>query len=295
MIDVCLKIGQTLHLRGGRYEARSARGAQDFVQDMRAFMMTNAPSRGSTLRYGRLLAFLAMATVLMVAAPATWAATAPAAVPGAGAGDPYNAVVPVPDTTTAERGKAFAQALQQVLTRVAGHALPQTPDADQAASFVEQYRYQQAPPGAAQPYELDVHFAPDSVRYLLRNLMAAPASAPAETSGAGSGAPATGAAGIATGPTSTGMTSLWISGIRSGTDFADALHGLTSTLGVQDVAVSAADGDGMLAQVDSSLSTGQLVAALQGSGHFTAAAPHAGATVSLAWQAVTHHDVPLAP
>lgn len=91
-------------------------------------------------------------------------------------GSPYSVVVPVTDTSDTQRDQAFATALGQVLTRVAGgqdlrgnagygNAL------GKAGSLVQKYQYQRAATGLI----LDVDFEPGSVRRLVSSLGASSA------------------------------------------------------------------------------------------------------------------------
>lgn len=87
------------------------------------------------------------------------------------AGSPYSVTVPVADTSEAQRDQAFATALGQVLTRVAGGQDLRSNggygDAlSQAGSIVQKYQYQRAATGLI----LDVDFAPSSVRRLVSKL-----------------------------------------------------------------------------------------------------------------------------
>lgn len=234
--------------------------------------MTNMPIRTRKALGWLLPAILA----LVLAVPAFAADTSDST---------YQATVPVSDTSTAQRGKAFAEALDHVLARVAGHALASTPGADEAGTYVQQYQYHRAPAGADKPFVLSVGFAPDSVRHLAREL-GAPAPDVADAGGsdadadndvAGDEQPFAGR--------QAGNRVLWISGIRSGRDFADAVHALDGLAGVQDVDVLGAENDGMQVRVHTTLSLGGLVGALGDSGRFTdAGQPQAGAAASLHWQ-----------
>ncbi|EIM02129.1 hypothetical protein RHOFW104T7_09725 [Rhodanobacter thiooxydans] len=87
------------------------------------------------------------------------------------ASSPYAVVVPVADTSDAQRDQAFATALGQVLTRVAGgqdlrsnagygEAL------GKAASMVQKFQYQRAATGLV----LEVEFEPGTVRRLVAKL-----------------------------------------------------------------------------------------------------------------------------
>lgn len=84
---------------------------------------------------------------------------------------PYTVTVPVPDTSDAQRSQAFATALGQVLTRVAGgqdlRSNPGYADALQNASaLVRKYQYQRAASGLS----LDVDFEPSAVRRMISTL-----------------------------------------------------------------------------------------------------------------------------
>ena len=86
-------------------------------------------------------------------------------------GSPYSVVVPVTDTSDAQRYQAFATALGQVLTRVAGgqdlRSKPGYADAlGGAASMVQKFQYQRAATGLV----LDVNFEPGTVRRLVTKL-----------------------------------------------------------------------------------------------------------------------------
>ena len=86
-------------------------------------------------------------------------------------GSPYSVVVPVTDTSDAQRDQAFATALGQVLTRVAGgqdlRSKPGYADAlGGAASMVQKFQYQRAATGLV----LEVNFEPGTVRRLVTKL-----------------------------------------------------------------------------------------------------------------------------
>jgi uncharacterized protein len=88
-----------------------------------------------------------------------------------GMGSPYTVVVPVADTSDAQRDQAFATALGQVLTRVAGgqdlRSNAGYGDAlSQAGSLVQKFQYQRAATGLI----LNVEFEPGSVRRLVTKL-----------------------------------------------------------------------------------------------------------------------------
>lgn len=87
------------------------------------------------------------------------------------AGSPYSVTVPVADTSEAQLNQAFATALGQVMTRVAGgqdlRSNPGYADAlGSAGSLVQKFQYQRAATGLV----LDVDFAPASVRRLVAKL-----------------------------------------------------------------------------------------------------------------------------
>ncbi|UGB38613.1 DUF2066 domain-containing protein [Frateuria soli] len=99
-------------------------------------------------------------------APAAWAQV-PASVPGS----PYAVVVPVADTSEAQRDEAFATALAQVLERVAGgQDLRSKPGYDDALKgapgLVQQFQYQRAGSGIV----LQVNFDPGAVRRLIAQI-----------------------------------------------------------------------------------------------------------------------------
>ena len=86
-------------------------------------------------------------------------------------GSPYAVVVPVPDTSDEQRDQAFATALGQVLTRIAGgqdlRSNAGYGDAlGKASSMVQKFQYQRAATGLI----LDVEFEPGSVRRLVSTL-----------------------------------------------------------------------------------------------------------------------------
>lgn len=87
------------------------------------------------------------------------------------ASSPYAVVVPVADTSDAQRDQAFATALGQVLTRIAGgqdlRSNAGYADAlGKAGSMVQKFQYQRAATGLV----LDVEFEPGSVRRLVSKL-----------------------------------------------------------------------------------------------------------------------------
>ena len=86
-------------------------------------------------------------------------------------GSPYSVTVPVTDTSNVQRDQAFATALAQVMTRVAGgQDLRSNPGyaaaLGSASSLVQKFQYQKAATGLV----LDVDFAPASVRRLVDQL-----------------------------------------------------------------------------------------------------------------------------
>lgn len=86
-------------------------------------------------------------------------------------GSPYSVTVPVTDTSDGQRDQAFATALAQVMTRVAGGKdLRSNPGyaaaLSSASSLVQKFQYQRAATGLV----LDVDFAPSSVRRLVAKL-----------------------------------------------------------------------------------------------------------------------------
>jgi len=86
-------------------------------------------------------------------------------------GSPYSVTVPVADTSDAQRDQAFATALGQVLTRVAGgQDLRSNAGYDDAlkgaGSMVQKFQYQRAATGMS----LEVNFEPGTVRRLIAKL-----------------------------------------------------------------------------------------------------------------------------
>ena len=87
------------------------------------------------------------------------------------AGSPYSVTVPVTDTSDGQRDQAFATALGQVMTRIAGgQDLRSNPRYGAAligaASLVQKFQYQKAATGMV----LNVDFSPASVRRLVSTL-----------------------------------------------------------------------------------------------------------------------------
>ncbi|OOG66081.1 hypothetical protein B0E46_00840 [Rhodanobacter sp. B04] len=86
-------------------------------------------------------------------------------------GSPYSVTVPVADTSGAQRDQAFATALGQVLTRVAGGQDLRSNDGyaealGKASSMVQKFQYQRAATGLT----VAVDFEPGSVRRLVSKL-----------------------------------------------------------------------------------------------------------------------------
>jgi len=86
-------------------------------------------------------------------------------------GSPYSVTVPVADTSDGQRDQAFATALGQVLTRVAGgQDLRSNAGYDDAmkgaGSMVQKFQYQRAATGLS----LEVNFEPGTVRRLIAKL-----------------------------------------------------------------------------------------------------------------------------
>jgi hypothetical protein len=99
------------------------------------------------------------------------AAQSQAPVPPPALGSPYAVIVPVTDTSDAQRDQAFAAALGQVLTRVAGgQDLRSNAGYDDAlksaGSMVQKFQYQRATTGLS----LEVNFEPGTVRRLVAKL-----------------------------------------------------------------------------------------------------------------------------
>ena len=89
----------------------------------------------------------------------------------AASGSPYSVTVPVTDTSDAQRDQAFALALGQVLTRVAGgQDLRSNGGYDDAlkgaGSMVQKFQYQRAATGLS----VEVNFEPGTVRRLITKL-----------------------------------------------------------------------------------------------------------------------------
>lgn len=110
-----------------------------------------------------------LSRLLLVVLLPLFAALPPLHAQADGAG--YSVVVPVPDTSEAQRNEAFATALGQVLTRVAGgqdlRSNEGYADALRGASaMVQKFQYQRAADGM----HLQVDFAPAAVRRLVTQL-----------------------------------------------------------------------------------------------------------------------------
>ena len=115
------------------------------------------------MRLPRLLSALFLLGFL---APAAWAQ-----VPASAPGSPYAVVVPVTDTSEAQRDAAFGTALAQVLERVAGgQDLRSKPGYDDvlmgAPGLGQQFQYQRAGGGIV----LQVNFDPGAVRRLIAQI-----------------------------------------------------------------------------------------------------------------------------
>lgn len=222
------------------------------------------------MRYLTTLGLLAL--LAMAAAPAALAGRANGSP--AQADNPYRIVVPVPDTSADNRSQAFGTALAQVMQRVSGHA-PSASVLATAATYVQQYQYQQAPAGSAEPFQLVVVFAPSAVEHLARTL-----AEPAPVSAASSGG-----IGASAAPAAANDNLVWVSGIHSALDFADVVAALGNAPGVDGVGVRSAHGDGMLVDVHASVPLERILAGLASAGHLTASdQAHAGATASLRWR-----------
>lgn len=227
------------------------------------------------MRYLTILPLLS--GLLVVAAPAVAAPQVPAAASTASAAaqevpaaNPYQASIPVADTSAKHRGQAFAAALDQVMSRVSGHA-PSAAARGKASTYVRQYQYQRAPAGSAQPYLLVVKFAPSAIAHLQRSRDALVAS--------------DGEGGEIVGALPASDHAVWVSGIRTALDFAAALSALRAQPGVDAVAVRKAHGDGMLLNVRTSAPLGRVLGALAAGGQLTTATTaHDGAVASLRWR-----------
>jgi len=122
------------------------------------------------MRLYRLLSALCLLGLAAVLPPAHAQGQAPAQA------SPYTVVVPVTDTSEAQRDQAFADGLTQVLVRVAGgqdlRSKPGYADALKGApGLVQQYQYQRAGNGLA----VQATFDPGAVRRLIAQIGVAPA------------------------------------------------------------------------------------------------------------------------
>lgn len=220
------------------------------------------------MRY--LMTLLLLCGLAFVAVPTAVAQQAPAATPG----NPYQAVVPVADTSAAHRSDAFAKALAEVLSRLSDHAPPASA-LSKASIYVRQYQYQRAPAGSPQAFQLMVDFAPSAIRHLQHTLAAPPSIAGADSDE------------IPGMPSSFGGgdSKVWVSGIHSARDFANALATLRDEPGVDDIAVRKAEGNGMLLDVHTTVALARVLAELGSTGRFAVSGEaHAGAAASLRWQ-----------
>jgi hypothetical protein len=184
----------------------------------------------------------------------------------------YSATVPVADTTDAARDKAIAAAFTQVLSGLAPNATPTADVLAQATGYVRTYRYQRAPGGNG--LQLQVDFDPGSIQHLLQQMGAAATAAANAPASAGSGGTAVAAGGSGT---------WWVDGIGSAQDFATLLATLRQSDQLQNVTPIAAQGDGVLLQLSWNAPLPDVLNALTGGGHFSAAPAHEGADASLHW------------
>jgi len=216
-----------------------------------------------------LLAVAAPAVAAQQAPAAASTSTSPAAAQDAPAANPYQASIPVADTSAKSRSHAFAEALDQVMSRGSGHA-PSAAARGKASTYVRQYRYRRAPAGSAQPYLLVVKFAPSAIAHLRRSRDVPVAS--------------DGESGDVVGALPVSDHAVWVSGIRTALDFAGALAALREQPGVDAVAVRKARGDGMLLDVRTSAPLGRVLGALAARGQLTSSTTaHNGAAASLRW------------
>ncbi|HEY3520724.1 MAG TPA: DUF2066 domain-containing protein [Rhodanobacteraceae bacterium] len=184
----------------------------------------------------------------------------------------YSATVPVADTTDAARDKAIADAFTQVLSGLAPGTTPGADVLAQASGYVRNYKYQRAPGGSG--LQLQVDFDPGSIQHLLQQIgAAAMAAANAPASAGSNGAP------VAAG----GSGTWWVEGVGSAQDFATLLATLRQSDQLQDVTPIAAQGDGVLLQLSWSAPLPDVLNALTGGGHFSAAPAHPGADAALHW------------
>ena len=183
----------------------------------------------------------------------------------------YSATVPVADTTDAARDKAIAAAFTQVLSGLAPNTTPTADVLAQATGYVRNFRYQRASGGGLQ---LQVDFGPGSIQHLLQQMGASATAAANAPAAAGSaGAP------VAAG----GSGTWWVDGLGSAQDFATLLATLRQSDQLQNVTPIAAQGDGVLLQLSWNAPLPDVLNALTGGGHFSAAPAHPGADASLHW------------
>ncbi|TAL93526.1 MAG: DUF2066 domain-containing protein [Rhodanobacter sp.] len=191
-------------------------------------------------------------------------------------GSPYAVTVPVADTSDAQRSQAFATALGQVMTRVAGgqdlRSNPGYAEAlGSATSLVQKFQYQRAASGLV----LDVDFAPASVRRLVARLgVAATGNSLVDRLGKQLNVIGAGAS----------EGKLWVRGLESAADYASLLATLNADPSVQQVTTVGAQNDGVLLEVKASLPMGALAAKLAAGGRLLLQGqPHAGADANLRW------------
>ena len=205
-----------------------------------------------------------------VAAPAAGAAGGPA---GANA---YSATVPVAGTSDAQRDAAIGSALSQVLQQVAP-GFSASPDVlAKASGYVRDFRYKRAAAGGG--LELQVDFDPGAIGRLT-------STNPSAGNVAASGASPAAATSAATPAAAGGSKTLWVDGIGDSHAFATMLSALRGDDALHDVTPIAAEGDGVLLQLDSEQPLATVLASLSGpTGRFAAnAQPHAGADASVHW------------
>lgn len=180
-----------------------------------------------------------------------------AAAPVRAAGS-YTGQAPVASQGDADRGPALAQAMIQVLSRLAGdERLADRGDvareAAQASAYVLQYQYRREPgPDGTPALMLVADFDPAAIAGALQRLGI-------ETAQADRGAPS--------------EARLWIGGIRSAEDYARVLRYLGSLDLVRQAAAVEARGDGVLMRVAltvglpyflSTVDTGALLTVVEG-------------------------------
>jgi hypothetical protein len=195
--------------------------------------------------------------------------------PALAADDPYQATVPVADTSAAARSDAFAKALDEVLAEVAGHELDASRVKAKAATYVEHYQYARAPEDASEPFVLRVRFAPSSIQHLIKALSSRAMAT------AGSAAPDHGTSAV---PASANQGTVWVSNLNSALDFAGALAALRAAPGVTAVGVQRADDGGALLKLRTSMPVDQVLANVVNSGNFARSdQPRSGASAVLRW------------